>query len=108
MQSDEKNGKVSWWDAFVQRFAVPLLTASLGFGASQFMMRDQVLHNTQHLETVDKELAAEHQERIERDAELTAQGEKRFEYFGTMMESLIKQNTEMLALIKVQQQVKQP
>lgn len=108
MQSDEKNGKVSWWDAFVQRFAVPLLTASLGFGASQFMMRDQVMHNTQHLETVDKELAAEHQDRVERDAALTAQFEKRFEYIAGVMEPLLKQTTEMITLIKVQQQVKQP
>ena len=59
----EKEKDKDLWHIFTSRYAVPLLTASLGFGSSQLLLvqgvRDNVMSSLNHLDNVDKIIAEE-------------------------------------------------
>ncbi|MBU6231588.1 hypothetical protein KGP36_02875 [Patescibacteria group bacterium] len=111
--ADHEQGKL--WNALLQRFALPLATFCIGFGSSEMMavqsLHDRVMSNDREIRAVAQDVSREQDTRVSEDREIReqiystrAQTEKRMEYVVTLMEGLMKQNSEVIGLFKLQQQ----
>lgn len=105
------------WALIMGRLALPMLTFSLGFGGSQMLvvqtLRDRVLVQENTVSKLDKDISRVDQAAIDRDvetrkqlAEARMQTEERMRNVIILMEGIMKQNTEVIGLFRLQQQVK--
>lgn len=104
------------WNKFTGRLAIPLLTAAIGFGSSQFLtvqtLRDKVLYQEHQLAQVDRDISKEEEQRILQDGDARKRIEEtrvlldeRLRNVTLLLEAVLKQNTEVIGLFKVQQQL---
>lgn len=104
------------WNTVLQRFVLPLACFSFGFGSSQMLavqaLRDRVKDNTSAMISNERDLKREQDSRLSEENEIRRQiagareeTEKRMSYVVTLMEGLMKQNSEVIGLFKLQQQI---
>lgn len=105
------------WALLMNRLALPMLTFSLGFGGSQMLamqtLRDRVLVQESIVSKLDRDISRVDQAAIDRDVEIKKQvsesrlqTDERIKNVVVLMEGIMKQNTEVIGLFRLQQQVK--
>ena len=114
--ADDRYGN-SMWNVVVLRVAPLLVGLLLGAGGNQFIttqaLRDRVLSAAHRQDTLDAGLAAERLAREEQDRatreEMVAMRTdylKALDRITSRIDAIINQNTEVIQLFKVQQQLK--
>lgn len=104
------------WNLLLAKFIFPLFTFLVGFTGSQLLViqavkEKQIVHET-HLTQLDRDLIRETDQRVADDLEIRRhldydrqQTEERMKNVVVLMESIMKQNTEVIGLFKIQQQM---
>jgi hypothetical protein len=105
------------WNVIVLKSAPWIIGLLVGAGGNQFLatqaLRDKVFSTAQRQEHIDAALAAERLAREEQDRSIreemsTTRGDylKTLDRISGRIDAIITQNTEVIQLIKIQQQVK--
>lgn len=105
------------WNTILIRFSPMLVGLLVGAGGNQFIttqaLRDKVMSSAQRQEHLDSAMAAERLAREEQDkstreeiAAMRADYIKALDRISARIDTIITQNTEVIQLFKVQQQVK--
>lgn len=104
------------WNLILTKLVFPLFTFMVGFTGSQLLVLQtvkdkQLLHET-HLVQLDRDLLREADQRMSEDIEIRKhiaddrqQTEERMKNVVVLMESIMKQNTEVIGLFRMQQQM---
>lgn len=118
---ETRNDPPAWSTARVIWMSVltGIVSASLGFGASQMhsadALKERVIINSGKIEQMVSALGQEHTERMESDIQVRKEMEareesmqRRMDGLSRHMDVLIEQNTQLIALIKTQYQTGKP
>lgn len=112
----DKDRERGYWNIVLQKVVFPLFTFMVGFTGSQVIVLQHIketqIMQSAHLGQVDRDLVHEQDQRSAECLELRKhidfdrqQTEDRMRNVVVLMESIMKQNTEVIGLFKIQQQM---